>query len=182
MTCLKRRKMHKNQAVSIRNKTNNNVNIIQTAWQFLPFLLSSDCQWLTNTCHLALRNGPFQDAKRAVLGRETGRFRSPNGPYWNAVKIFPNDFVAKMVLVKQWGAERGAFWHCEWIILCHNETHVCRWVMPCCDVTIGGRMAIVAAWLRWIRAICNEKVRLQSLADGPSYDLFYWLLEFTLML
>lgn len=31
---------------------------------------------------------PFWVAKRTISGDETDRFASPNGMYWNAVKIF----------------------------------------------------------------------------------------------
>ena len=39
------------------------------------------------TCHFALRNGLFCNAKRPVSHDETGRFRPRNGRYGSGVKI-----------------------------------------------------------------------------------------------
>ena len=62
----------------------------------------------TETYHLAFPNGPFRTLKRTVSGRETDRFGTPNGTYWNGVKIIhkretfllrlPHDFGVSILL------------------------------------------------------------------------------------
>lgn len=76
-----------------------NVKVIH----ILPFLDSSsyiiDSQAVTDTCHFALQNGRFQDAKRSIWRAEMGRLGSPNDTFENRVNIFQYWFVVALLLL-----------------------------------------------------------------------------------